>query len=32
MELEINENSEQWLTSLKNDGYCVIPNINNHGS
>ena len=27
MELEVNENSEQWLTKLKNEGYCVIPNI-----
>lgn len=27
MEISINEQSPHWLTSLKNDGYCVIPNI-----
>lgn len=27
MNIQINENSPQWLNKLNNDGYCVIPNI-----
>lgn len=27
MELEINDNTPEWIIKLKDDGYCVIPNI-----
>jgi len=27
LELEFNENSPQWMTRLKNEGWCVVPNV-----